>query len=80
MNEIEKFINENESAFEFIVDYKNIEDYWEIDFDEKCINVLECCIVYIRENDDEGLENWFKEDNLINKKVKKDNYILYIVM
>jgi len=80
MNEIEKFIDENESEFEFIVDYKNVEDLWEIDFENKCVSVSECCSVFVRESDDEKLENWFEEEDLISKKVKINNYILYIII
>jgi len=80
INEIEKFISENENEFEFIVDFKNIEDNWEINFEKKCINILECCNIFVRENDDNELENWFKKENLIHKKIKINNCILYIMM
>jgi hypothetical protein len=79
LNEIEKFINEFEDEFEFIVDINDI-DKWDIDFDNRCFMIEECCSVSVRENDDEELEKWIKEDDLISKKVKINNYILYIVM
>jgi hypothetical protein len=79
LNEIEKFINEFEDEFEFIVDINDI-DKWDIDFDNRCFMIEECCSVSIRESDDKELEKWIKEDDLISKKVKIGNYILYIVM
>jgi len=79
LNEIEKFINEFEDEFEFIVDINDI-DKWDIDFDNRCFMIEECCSVSVRENDDEELEKWIKEDDLVSKKVKINNYILYIVM
>jgi len=79
LNEIEKFINEFEDEFEFIVDINDI-DKWDIDFDNRCFMIEECCSVSVRENDDKELEKWIKEDDLVSKKVKINNYILYIVM
>ena len=79
LNEIEKFINEFEDEFEFIVDINDI-DKWDIDFEDKSFIIEECCSVSIRESDDKELEKWIKEDDLISKKVKIGNYILYIVM
>jgi len=77
MNEIEKFIEEFNDEFEFVVDIENME-LWEIDFENKSFNINECCSVFVRENDDDYFENWFKEEDIVNKKVKLDNCILYI--
>lgn len=79
LSEIEKFISEFKSDFEFIVDYEDV-GRWNIDFDNRCFMIEECCSVSVRENDDEELEKWIKEDDLISKKVKINNYVLYIVM
>jgi hypothetical protein len=81
LNEIEKFINEFEDEFEnnFIVDINDI-DKWDIDFEDKSFGIEECCSVSIRESVDKELEKMIKEDDLISKKVKIDNYILYIIM
>lgn len=79
LSEIEKFISEFKSDFEFIVDYEDV-GRWVIDFDNRCFMIEECCSVSVRENDDEEIEKWIKEDDLISKKVKINNYILYIIM
>ena len=79
LSEIEKFIDEFKSDFEFIVDYEDV-GRWNIDFDNRCFMIEECCSVSVRENDDEEIEKCIKEDDLISKKVKINNYVLYIVM
>jgi len=76
INEVEIFINENLNEFEFIVDI-NDSEYYEIDFNNNSFNIIECCSVFIREEDDENIEKEYK-DNII-KKVIKNNFILYIV-
>jgi hypothetical protein len=76
INEVDIFINENLDEFEFIVDI-NDSEYYEIDFNNNSFNIIECCSVFIREEDDENIEKEYK-DNII-KKVIKNNFILYIV-
>jgi hypothetical protein len=73
IDEISIFIDENKDAFEFIVDIYDIEN-WEIDFNDDSFNIWECCSVFVRVGEDEGLENGFE----ICKKVKKNGYILYL--
>jgi len=77
MNEIEKFIEEFNDEFEFVVDIEDM-DLWEIDFENKSFNISECCSVFVRENDDDYFEKWFVEEDIVNKKVKLDNCVLYI--
>ena len=79
LNEIEKFISEFESEFEFIVDINDV-GKWDINFEDKSFGIEECCSVSVRESDDEEIEKWIKIDNLVSKKVKIDNYILYIII
>jgi hypothetical protein len=79
MNEVEKFVNKYEDEFEFIVDYNDV-DRWEIDFKNNCLNISECCSVFVREEEDKELKKWFREDDIFNKKVKVDNYILYLII
>jgi hypothetical protein len=76
INEVEIFINKNLNEFEFIVDI-NDSEYYEIDFNNNSFNIIECCSVFIREEDDKNIEKEYK-DNII-KKVIKNNFILYIV-
>jgi hypothetical protein len=76
IEEVEIFINENINEFEFIVDIYDI-DYYEMDFNDNSFNIIECCSVFIRENEDKNIEKEYK-DNIM-KKVIKNNYILYIV-
>jgi hypothetical protein len=72
-----KFIDNNIDEFEFIIDLNNI-DYWEIDFENKEINITECCIVFIREYDDEGLDKLLVDNNW-GEKIKDENIIYYIM-
>jgi hypothetical protein len=72
-----KFIDNNIDEFEFIIDLNNI-DYWEIDFENKEINITECCIVFIREYDDEELDKLLVDNNW-GEKIKDENIIYYIM-
>jgi hypothetical protein len=76
IEELSKFINENISEFEFVVDFNNLE-YWEFDFNNLNFNVSECCSIFVRELEDNNIEE--KYSNNIIKKVYKNNLILYFV-
>ena len=76
IEELSKFINENISEFEFVVDFNNLE-YWEFDFNNLSFNVSECCSIFVRELEDNNIEE--KYSNNIIKKVYKNNLILYFV-
>ena len=77
IKEVSLFIDENINEFEFIVDINNFENI-EIDFNDNSINIIECCNVFIRKEDDKEIENEYKDD--IMKKVIVDGFILYIVL
>jgi hypothetical protein len=72
-----RFIDNNIDEFEFIIDLDNI-DYWEIDFENKEINITECCIVFIREYDDEELDKLLVDNNW-GEKIKDENIIYYLM-
>ena len=72
-----RFIDNNIDEFEFIIDLDNI-DYWEIDFKNKEINITECCIVFIREYDDEELDKLLVDNNW-GEKIKDENIIYYLM-
>jgi hypothetical protein len=74
-----KFIDSNIDEFEFIVDINN-EDYWEINFEDRCINLIECCSIYIREIEDDILEKYLNDDEFVMEKVKDGNFIYYIMI
>jgi hypothetical protein len=76
---ISKFIDDNINEFEFIVDINN-EDYWEIDFEDKCITILECCSIYVREIEDNVLEKYLTDDEFVVDKVKDGEFIYYIMV
>ena len=76
IEEVNLFIDENIDEFEFIVDINDFENI-EIDFSDNSINVIECCSVFVRDEEDRVIEELYK-DNVM-KKVIKDNYILYII-
>lgn len=78
IKEVSLFIDENINGFEFVVDINNFENI-EIDFSDNSINIIECCSVFIRKEDDKKIEKEYKNDNIM-KKVIVDNFILYIVM
>jgi hypothetical protein len=76
IEELGKFINENVSEFEFIVDFNNLE-LWEFDFSDLSFNINECCNIFVRELEDNNIEEKFN-DSII-KKVYKNNLILYFI-
>jgi hypothetical protein len=76
IEEVNLFIDENIDEFEFIVDINDFENI-EIDFSDNSINIIECCSVFVREEEDKVIEELYK-DGVI-KKVIKDSYILYII-
>jgi hypothetical protein len=74
--EVELFIDENINEFEFIVDINNLENI-EIDFSDNSINIMECCSVFVRGEEDKVIEEIYK--GCVIKKVIKGSYILYII-
>jgi hypothetical protein len=75
---VSKFIDDNESEFEFYIDLDN-DLYWRIDFEDKSINIVECCNVYIRKDDDKELDEMLR-DGEIGEKIEDDEFIYYIIM
>jgi len=76
IEEVNLFIDENIDEFEFIVDINDFENI-EIDFSDNSINIIECCSVFVREEEDKVIEELYK--GCVIKKVIKGSYILYII-
>jgi hypothetical protein len=75
IKEVKIFIEENYNEYEFIVDINCVEVY-EIDFINNCFIILECCNVFVREEEDKDLEKEYEDDVI--KKIIKNGFILYI--
>lgn len=77
IEEVSKFIDENVNEFEFIVDINNLE-LLSFDINDLSFNISECCNVFVRELEDNNIEEEYID--YIVKKVYKGDLILYLVI
>jgi hypothetical protein len=76
---VSTFIDDHIDEFEFVIDLNNF-DYWDINYDEKEINITECCTVFVREVEDETLNGYLNDDEFVIDKIRSNGFIFYIMM
>lgn len=76
---VSTFIDDHIDEFEFVIDLDNF-DYWDINYDKKEINIIECCTVFVREVEDEILNGYLDGDEYIIDKIRSNDFIFYIMM